>query len=269
MTKVAFVTGCSSGFGEAIALHLATVGYAVIATMRRPEAASAALHESGIRIVELDITDQSSRERAIATATSEFGRLDLLVNNAGIALRGSVEETPDAQLRSVMETNFYGPVALIQLALPIMRSQRSGRIVNVTAIGALLCSPFLSSYCASKHAIDAVTAALDVEVRSLGIRASSVLPGQFKTAIGTNMTHISVGPSYEEVSDHLGKQYQKRAGEAEADLKPIVDAVIAAATAPEPKQRYLVGKGSALLLPPVIQNLEDIHRIELERAQIA
>lgn len=269
MTKVALVTGCSTGFGEAIALGLKKAGYSVVATMRRPDRASKGLVDGGIRVLALDVVDAQSRERAVKEVAREFGRIDLLVNNAGVALRGSVEETPEAQLRSIMDTNFIGPVALTQLVLPIMRSQKSGRIVNVTAIGALLCSPFLSAYCASKHAMDAVTAALDVEVRALGIRASSILPGQFKTAIGGNMMHVPIGADYKPVSDHLSAQFQKRAGDADSDLQPVVDAVIAAATEADPKQRYVVGKGSALLLPPVVESLQGIHQIELERAELS
>ncbi len=267
--KIALVTGCSTGFGEAIALGLAGAGFGVVATMRKPEKASDALKSAGIPVVALDVTDAGSRRAAVARVVADFGRIDVLVNNAGVALRGSVEDTPEEQLRSLMDTNFIGPVELTRLVLPVMRRQRSGRIVNVTAIGALLCSPFLSAYCASKHALDAVTCALDVEARALGIRVSSVLPGQFKTAIGGNMVQIPVGDAYKPVSEELGRKFQQRVAEAETDLTPVVDAVLAAATDVEPHPRYVVGKGSALLLPPVVGALEDIHRIELERAQIA
>jgi NAD(P)-dependent dehydrogenase (short-subunit alcohol dehydrogenase family) len=268
MTQVALVTGCSSGFGEAIALGLAKRDFSVIATMRSTDRASAALRASGASLRALDVTDDASRQQAVDAALEEFGRIDLLVNNAGISMRGSIEDTPEDALRRVMETNFFAPVALTRCVLPAMRRQRSGRIVNVTAIGALLCSPFLGAYCASKHAMDAVACALDVEVRAFGIRVSSVLPGQFQTAIASNTTHMPLGEHYQAVSDILARRFKERAAQAGADLGPVVDAVIAAATDPDPKPRYLVGAGSALLLPPVLAELEKIHRIELERAAL-
>jgi NAD(P)-dependent dehydrogenase (short-subunit alcohol dehydrogenase family) len=266
--QVALVTGCSTGFGEAIALGLSSRDYTVIATMRSPEKASDALRSRGVVLRKLDVTDEASRRAAVGWAFEEYGRIDVLVNNAGIATRGSVEDTPEDAVRAVMETNFFAPLALIQSVIPAMRRQRSGRIVNVTAIGALLCSPFLSAYCASKHAMDAVTAAMDVEVKSLGIRVSSVLPGQFKTAIGSNMTHAPMSADYAPVSEVLAKGFKARAGEASADLGPVVEAVVAAITDPDPRPRYVVGGGSANLLPPVIAELESIHRIELERARL-
>lgn len=263
---VALVTGCSSGFGEAIARNLASRGYQVVATMRRPDEASEPLRASGCRVAALDVNDAASRQQVIDDIVATFARLDVLVNNAGFAQRGSVEDTDEAQLRAVMNTNFHGPVALTRLALPLMRRQRSGRIVNVTAIGALLCSPFLSAYCASKHAMDAVTAALDVEVRGLGIRASSVLPGQFKTAIGSNMVHAPIGEDYRGVSEVLSAKFQQRAAEAGSDFQPVLDAVLHAVEDEEPQQRYVVGGGSALLLTPLVAELQGIHDIELARA---
>lgn len=269
MRQVALVTGCSTGFGEAIALGLASRGYTVIATMRSLEKASDALRVDNVVLRQLDVTDAASRKAAVDWALKEYGHIDVLINNAGIATRGSVEDTPEDSVRTVMETNFFGPLALIQDVAPAMRQQCSGRIVNVTAIGALLCSPFLSAYCASKHAMDAVTAAMDVEVKSLGIRVSSVLPGQFKTAIGSNMTHAPMSADYAPVSEVLAQGFKARAGEASADLWPVVEAVVAAITDPDPKPRYVVGSGSANLLHPVIAELESIHRIELERAGVA
>jgi NAD(P)-dependent dehydrogenase (short-subunit alcohol dehydrogenase family) len=269
MTQVALITGCSSGFGEAIALGLVKRNFSVVATMRSTSSASAALRASGATLRTLDVTDDASRQQTIDWTLKEFGRIDLLVNNAGISMRGSIEDTPADALRRIMETNFFAPVALTRCVLPGMRQQRSGRIVNVTAIGALLCSPFLGAYCASKHAMDAVACALDVEVRALGIRVSSVLPGLFHTAIAANTTHAPLSDHYVAVSDVLARRFKERAAVADTDLGPVVDAVVAAATDHDPKPRYLVGGGSALLLPPVLAELENIHRIELERAELS
>jgi NAD(P)-dependent dehydrogenase (short-subunit alcohol dehydrogenase family) len=227
------------------------------------------LRAAGIQALALDVIDPVSRRRAVDQVLAERGRIDVLVNNAGIAVLGGLEDTPEDQLRQVMETNFFGPVALTRLVLPAMRKQRSGRIINLTAIGAILCSPFLSAYCASKHAMDAVTCALDVETHALGIRVSSVLPGQYKTALGGNMTQISPRVDYKPVFDELAGKFLQRVAAAEEDLSPVVAAILAAVNDPEPKPRYVVGKGGALMLPPVVNELENIHRIELDRARLA
>ena len=269
MKQVALVTGCSSGFGEAIALGLRKRGFEVVATLRSPDKASQALRTGGATLRALDVTSEASRKETVDWTLKQFGRIDMLVNNAGIAVRGSIEDTPEAMLRQVMETNFFGPIALCRAVLPAMRQQRAGRIVNVTAIGALLCSPFLGAYCASKHAMDAASSALDIEVKALGIRVGSVLPGQFKTAIGDNMAHAPLGADYAAVSEVLARKFAERGAVADADLTPVVDAVWAVASDPEPQQRTLVGGGSALLLPPVVAELEKIHQIELERARLA
>ena len=268
MKQVALVTGCSSGFGEAIALGLVRQGFEVVATMRSPDKASKALRSSGAVLHALDVTDAASRKEAADRVLEQFGRIDVLVNNAGISMRGSIEDTSAQALRRIMETNFFAPVEMMRCVLPAMRQQRSGRIVNVTAIGALLCSPFLGAYCASKHAVDAVSCVLDVEAKALGIRVSSVLPGLFKTAIGSNMTQISPSADYAPVSDVLAEKFNERSAAASSDLGPVVDAVIAAATDHDPKPRYLVGGGNALLLTGVLSELESIHRLEVERAQV-
>ncbi|HMN80467.1 MAG TPA: SDR family oxidoreductase [Burkholderiaceae bacterium] len=265
MKQVVLVTGCSSGFGEAIATGFQKAGYTTVASMRNVDAATSALRTCGAEIVALDVTRDESRKAVVDDVIRRHGRLDVLVNNAGVSGRGPVEDIPLEMLRSVMETNFFGPFALTQLVLPHMRRQKSGRIVNVTAIGALLCTPFLSAYCASKHALDAVGAALDVEARALGIRTTSVLPGQFKTAIGAKGKTAEYGAAYRPVADILAEQFKQRAAEAPSDLSAVVNAVMEAATAADPKPRYVVGGGSALLLPPVVEALESIHRIEHQR----
>src|ERR1044072_4114867 len=173
------ITACSSGFGEAIALRFADRGDSVVATMRNPEAAPAALKgRANIELVPLDVTDEASRQAALDHAISRHGRIDTLVNNAGIAAFGSIEDTPDELSRRIFETNYFGPVALMRAVLPIMRSQGGGRIINVTALGAIISTPLLGVYCASKHALDWAAAVVDIEGRPFGVRAPAVPPRQ-------------------------------------------------------------------------------------------
>ncbi len=269
---VVLVTGCSSGFGEAIALGFLRRGDVVIATMRRPDAAPASLTaeaadpSSRLQLAELDVTVADSRAAAVAAAVDRNGRIDVLVNNAGVASSGSLEDTPLELLRRVFETNFFGPHEMMRLVLPIMRNQGGGRIVNVTAIGALFATPLFNAYCASKHAMDSVSAGADVDTRGFGVRVISVLPGQFKTSIGDKRLVSGNSPPYEAVAAAMAKARASRAGDVLTDLTPVVDAVIEAATHPDPKTRYVVGKGMAEMLAPIIGELDKLQDFDLQRA---
>jgi NAD(P)-dependent dehydrogenase (short-subunit alcohol dehydrogenase family) len=269
---VVLVTGCSSGFGEAIAGGFLRRGDAVVATMRRPEEAPASLkiaaQHAGARleIVRLDVTDAASRAHAIERTLSLFGRLDVLVNNAGVACSGSLEDTPLELLRLIFETNFFAPHELMRLALPIMRKQQAGRIVNITAIGAIFSTPLYNAYCSSKHAMDSISATADIDARPFGVRVISVLPGQFKTGIGEKRLKSAVSDAYLKLSTDMAVAREKRAGDVLTDLSLVVEAVIEAATHPDPKPRYAVGKGMAEMLQPVIAELEKLHEFDLGRA---
>jgi NAD(P)-dependent dehydrogenase (short-subunit alcohol dehydrogenase family) len=270
--KVVLVTGCSSGFGEAIVHGFLHRGDTVVATMRHPDQAPASLRsasdqsKSRLEILQLDVTDDESRRRAIEETVKLFGRLDVLVNNAGVVSFGSLEDTPLELLRKVFETNFFGPQEMMRLALPIMRGQGGGRIINVTAIGAIFNTPLLDAYCASKHAMDSISATTDIDARPFGVRVVSVLPGQFKTSIADKRMANDVSPPYQDLSASMARAREARAGDVLADLSPVVDAVLHAASAPDPKPRYVVGRGMTELLRPVISELEKLHEFDLRRA---
>jgi NAD(P)-dependent dehydrogenase (short-subunit alcohol dehydrogenase family) len=269
---VVLITGCSSGFGEAIAHGFLRRGDTVVATMRRPDTAPASLKAEAARngdrlqLAALDVTDAASRTAAVRSALERNGRIDVLVNNAGVACAGSLEDTPLDLLRLVFETNFFGPHEMMRLVLPAMRAEGGGRIVNVTAIGAIFATPLYNAYCASKHAMDSISAGADIDTRRFGVRVVSVLPGQFKTAIGEKRLQSGIGPAYEAIAGAMAKAREKRAGDVLTDLSPVVDAVLAAATHPDPKPRYVVGKGMAEMLLPAVAELEELHRFDLQRA---
>lgn len=271
---VVLVTGCSSGFGEAIALGFLQKGGTVVATMRRPGSAPPGLkadvekYGPRLQIVQLDVTDPKSREAAVKTVLDRNGRIDVLVNNAGVACSGSLEDTPFDLLRTVFETNFFGPHEMMRLVLPIMRKQGAGRIINVTAIGAIFATPLYNAYCASKHALDSISAGADIDTRSFGVRVVSVLPGQFKTAIGGKRLASETSAAYEGISNAMAKARERRAGDVLADLSPVVDAVMEAANHPDPKPRYVVGKGMAEMLVPIVVELEKLHQFDLQRAAL-
>jgi NAD(P)-dependent dehydrogenase (short-subunit alcohol dehydrogenase family) len=267
---VVLITGCSSGFGEALARGFADRGDAVVATMRRPEASdrwrALVAGDGPVSALALDVTDAGSRERAVEHVLARHGRIDVLVNNAGILHLGSVEDTPEAVMRQVFETNYFGPVALSNAVLPAMRQEGSGRIVNVTAIGALLCTPFLGAYCASKHALDAVSASMDIEVRPLGLRVCSVLPGSFRTAIGSGTETAQDSPPYKAHAEAFRAGFRSRLEQAPDSFRELVDAVVHAATAPDPRPRYVVGGGAADSIRPLVDELAGLHQVEIDRA---
>lgn len=245
------VTGASSGFGAAIAAAFAGRADQVWGASRRP------LHQPGVTPLELDVTDAASRERAL----ERIGDVDVLVNNAGVLDVGSWELQDESRLRRVFETNVFGPVALSRAVLPGMRRRGRGRIVNVSAVGAVNPTPFLGAYTASKHALDALSVSLDGEVAPFGIRVCAVLPGPFGTEILQRADDgAEAGPYAEAVRDYR-EALGGRLADGGTDFSPVVDAVLAAATDPEPRRRYLVaGERLTTLLGPIVEQLEALPR---------
>jgi NAD(P)-dependent dehydrogenase (short-subunit alcohol dehydrogenase family) len=266
---VALITGCSSGFGEAIALAFAGRGYQVIATMRKPQSAPSSLKALAAEkptdaiLAALDVTDPALRQQTIDLALERFGRIDVLINNAGISARGAFEDTPEDLWRKMFETNLFGPLALIRLVLPIMRKQGAGRIINVTSIAAILKTPLLGAYCASKHALDAATAALDTETRSFGVRAVCLMPGPFKTALPQKSLDRDASPPYATIATHFNTLFDAMEAKASEDLSPVVDAALAAATDPDPALRYPAGTDKVVVLPPILQALAPLQQLGL------
>ena len=177
--KTVLITGCSSGYGLATALHFHARGWKVLAAMRRPEALPDGLVPSSVRFqpIALDVTDPAS----IAGALQACGSIDVLVNNAGIGLFGAFEATPMATVRDVFETNALGTMAMCQAVLPQFRQRRAGVIVNVTSSSVLVPMPLVAAYTASKTAVEGFTASLALELAELGIRARLVQPGYAPT----------------------------------------------------------------------------------------
>lgn len=267
--SVVLITGCSSGFGQAMAIAFANAGWQVVATMRRPDAAPPALQALANRqpqdvlLARLDVADPAMRKAVIEQAMAQFGRLDVLINNAGVGARGSFEDTPESQWRAMFETNLFGPLDLARLALPIMRSQGQGRIINVTSVAALVKTPFMAAYCASKHALDTATAAMDVETRSFGVRVVSVMPGPFKTALPQKSLDREASAPYATTYATFNRTFDGMEAKAPEDVTPVVTAALAAATDPDPQLRYLAGTEVVHILPPILQALAPLEKIGL------
>lgn len=180
----AIVTGASSGIGLTAAQALAGAGYRVFGTSRKANVDAG----PGITMVQCDITDDGSVTSAIGTILAAAGRIDVLVNNAGIGMAGPAEETSIAQARQLFEVNLFGMIRLVQAVLPVMRACGRGRIVNVSSVFGFMPAPYMALYAATKHAVEGYTESLDHEVRGFGIRAVLVEPANTKTAFDANMT---------------------------------------------------------------------------------
>jgi NAD(P)-dependent dehydrogenase (short-subunit alcohol dehydrogenase family) len=267
---VVVITGCSSGFGREAAKGFAARGHDVVATMRDPQRALAGRaagldRVDGITVDELDIVDPASRAGAVQRTLDRFGRIDVLVNNAGISALGPTEEIPDEIFRGQFETNFFGPWELIKLVLPAMRERSTGRIVNVTSIGAQMTSGFYGAYCATKHALDGLSAGLDIELQQWGIRCVTVVPGGFTTSMADNRVRAAVRTDSIYARGALAIEAYESRIQGKPDLSPVVDAIVAAAFDDDPKMRYLVGSGTADLLAVLVEEREKVHRVQRER----
>jgi NAD(P)-dependent dehydrogenase (short-subunit alcohol dehydrogenase family) len=183
VSKAVLITGCSSGIGRATALRLARAGWTVYATARRPESISD-LADAGCRTLTLDVTDEQSMRAAVDAVEQAEGAVGVLVNNAGYSQGGTIEQVPMDAVRRQFETNVFGAIRTIQLALPGMRRQRWGKIVNVSSMGGRLTFPGGGSYHASKYALEALSDALRFEVRGFGVDVTVVEPGLIVTEFG-------------------------------------------------------------------------------------
>lgn len=181
--KIVLVTGVSSGIGRVTAEQFARSGCVVFGTVRRLAGAAPL---PGITLIEMDVRDSASVQRAVADVHSRAGRIDVLVNNAGVNLTGAVEETSIAEAQLLFETNVFGAMRTIQAVLPHMREQRGGRIVNVSSVLGFLPAPYMGLYAASKHAIEGLSESLDHEVRQFGIRVTLVAPAYARTSLEAN-----------------------------------------------------------------------------------
>jgi len=255
--RTALVTGASSGFGLLIALELARRGYRVAAAMRdlsRSDELLRAAEQAGIRrrieTVQLDVTDTASIEAAAADTLARYGRLDVLVNNAGMAVGGFVEEVPMEAWRAQFETNFFGLVAVTRAFLPAMREQRGGKIIQISSVSGRAGFPGFGPYAASKFAVEGFSESLRHETAKHGVQVALVEPGSFRTAIwskGLAGMHTRPDSPYREELNAL-LAYTKRTAATAPDPQEVADLVGRLAERRKlSRVRYPVGRGARLL----------------------
>lgn len=253
---IALVTGCTAGFGERAALSLARAGVTVAAGVRslergQPLADTAAQEGLPLTLVKIDICDDASVAAAVDEVTKRLGPIDIVVNNAGLHLiapaeMGSIEDCMD-----VLNTNVLGALRVMKAVLPAMRARRRGRIVNVTSAGAFIAVPGMAMYTASKHALDAMTAAMAIELQPFGITVTTVAPGTYRTAMVEKGRMPRETYAY---SRHVNALCNKHIDDIHnaPDCQPVADAIVEAALAPNPPLRNLVGEDYKALLGPVV-----------------
>ena len=188
MSKVVLITGASSGIGKSIAEFLLSKEMIVYGTSRNP----AKVKETKMYMLALDVTDVNSINDAISSIISKEGKLDVLVNNAGMGITGPIEDTPTEEMRKVFDTNFFGAIDVMKSVLPQMRKQKSGLIINITSIAGYMGLPFRGMYSATKGALELVTEAVRMETKEFGIHITNVAPGDFATNIAAGRYHTPV-----------------------------------------------------------------------------
>ncbi|RUX92502.1 MULTISPECIES: SDR family oxidoreductase [unclassified Mesorhizobium] len=245
MTNTVLITGCSSGLGKTTARHFATQGWNVIATMRKPDQSLAAGHADQMLVLPLDVTDPASIEAAIAAGIERFGHINAVVNNAGISVVSIFEATAKETIRGIFETNVFGMMNVMQAAIPHLRDQGGGTIINITSGVGLAAVPLLALYTATKHAVEGLSESLSYELESQNILVKLVEPGAMRTTSFTSNTMtaseaVSVPATYKPYFYHM-MQSMMNYPFPDADEQRVVATIFAAATDPSHRLRYLAG----------------------------
>lgn len=259
----ALITGASTGIGHATALALHKAGMKVWATARQPQSL-ATLDAAGLRTLRLDVTDEESMRDAVATVLAEDGGVDVLVNNAGYALQLPVEQADMDQVRQQFETNVFGAVRLVQLVLPRMRERGSGRIIMVGSMGGRFTLPGGGFYHASKHALEALSDALRLEVAGFGVGVCLIQPGPVRTSFaGTAVSSsqpVAHGVADPKSVDQVYATFNRKLGSALANAyrgngawydpsaEDVAEVVVRAVTTGHPRPRYAVGLTARVMM---------------------
>jgi short-subunit dehydrogenase len=243
-SKIALVTGASSGIGEATAKRLAGAGYKVYGTSRRGAQGA----QQSFEMIALDVTSDESVEAAVHKVIGLEGRIDLLVNNAGFGVApAGAEESSIEQAQAIFDTNFFGIVRMSRAVVPYMRQQGSGHIINIGSVLGFLPMPYMALYAATKHAVEGYSESLDHELRTFGIRVSVIEPASTNTQFDANLLEPDAQlDEYREIRAFMGRKMQEL---VEAGDSPgvVADTVLLAALAARPKLRYAAGRRASFV----------------------
>lgn len=238
MSKVILITGGSSGIGKSIGNFLHEKGYTVYGTSRNPDR----VENSVFPIIKLDVRDAESIANAVTEVINLSGKIDVLINNAGVGITGPLEEIPASEIKNNFETNLFGPIEVMKAVLPHMRNQNSGLIINITSIAGYMGLPYRSVYSASKGALELITEALRMEVKGFGINITNIAPGDFATNIAAGRYHAPLvkGSAYETSYGNTLKMMDTHV-DSGSNPNEMAEAVYAVMKTPNPNIHYKVG----------------------------
>jgi len=250
MSKTWLITGSSRGFGWELAKAVLDSGDNLVATARRPEQLDELVDKYGdrVRAVALDVTDAAAARAAVRTAVDEFGRLDVVVNNAGYANSAPIEEISEDDFRAQLEANLFGVVNVTRAALPVLRAQRSGHIVQFSSVGGRVGgSPGMGAYQTAKFAVEGFSEVLNTEVKPLGIKVLIIEPGAFRTEWSTtSMVRHEVGPDYEQTVGEMNRMREATAATWPGDPVRAARIIVDVVGLDEPPLRLLLGAGAVV-----------------------
>jgi NAD(P)-dependent dehydrogenase (short-subunit alcohol dehydrogenase family) len=258
MNKVWLVTGANSGIGNGIALAALEAGDRVIATGRNMDKLRASFdknNEDNLFLVDLDVTDEAQSKAATAKAIEKFGRIDVLVNNAGYSLLGNFEDITTTDIKRQFDTNFYGAANLMQAVLPFMRKQRYGHIINISSVAGAIGFKNSSAYCASKFALEGLTMAVAAEVEQFGINITIVEPGFFRTKF-LNANNATFVESKIEDYAHEGsikEMWSPYDGHQPGDPFKLGQAIVNISNMPKPLTLFVAGRDALTFLLPAAE----------------
>ena len=263
MSKVWFITGCSTGFGRNLAMEALQLGNQVAVTSRNTDDVKdiVAQYPHAAIAVKLDVTDAEQVTAAVKQAQERFGRIDVLVNNAGIGYFGAIEESEEAEIRRMFEINFFGLASVTNAVLPIMRAQRSGHIVNISSIGGLVAFPGVGFYNATKFAVTGYSEALAKETATLGIKVTVVAPSGFRTDWAGRSANNSkiVIDDYADTAHANQNTIRSYSGNQPGDPVRAAQAIIKAVESDNPPVRLLLGAGALKgIRTKIIQLQQDV-----------
>lgn len=242
--RVALVTGASSGIGQATAEALHAAGFQVYGASRQPTGEAS---NGAVQMINCDVTDDASVEAAVSRVLAETGRIDVLINNAGVGLLAGAEESSVAQAQALFDVNFFGAVRLTNAVLPGMRTRQTGRIINVSSVQGFIPAPFFALYAATKHALEGYSESLDHEVRSQGIRVSLVEPAYTRTAFDGHLMAPDRPLTFYDAARANMTAVVGRAIKQGDPAAVISDVIVEAATAQTTRRRHAAGKAARRL----------------------
>lgn len=260
--SVWFITGASRGFGLEIAREALSRGHDVVATARDAAAITAALPDAGDHLlaVPLDVTDEAQAHAAAQAAVERFGRIDVLINNAGRGLLGAVEEASDAEVRAVYETNVFGLLTVTRAVTPVLRAQRSGTVVNISSVGGFVGSAGWGVYASTKFAVEALSEALHAELKPLGVHAMVVEPGYFRTDFLDSSSLHTQQHVIDDYADGPAGQMRIAAGERNHDQPgdPVkaANAIIDVVESEQPPLRLQLGRDTIAAVEAKIAHVQ-------------